>query len=223
MSAVQGITEDAVMKSKAAVVYEFNAPIVVEEVDVDPPRAGEALVKMAATGVCHSNWHAISGAWPDTPRPFVLGDEGSGTVVEVGEGMTTVAAGDKVVLSWTPYCRSCFFCNRGNFHLCENVLASRFRKGDDTVYSFATISTFTEYVVVPESGLVPVRPDVPLDQAAVVGCAVPTGWGGRREHGGGGAGQYRGRYRPWRRRAQRGHGRRHGQRGQYHRSGHTGR
>ena len=165
------------MKTKAAVLYEFNKPIVVEEIEVDPPGQGEALVRLAATGVCHSNWHAIKGLWRFAALPMVLGDEGAGTVEEIGPGVTSVKPGDSVVLSWAPYCRKCFYCVRGKFHLCEDQLVSRFRKGDQTINSFSTISTFTEYVVAPESALVRIPGDVRLDHATVASCAVPTGWG----------------------------------------------
>ena len=136
------------------------------------------MVKVAATGVCYSNYHAIKGHWPRYPCPMILGDEGAGTVAEVGSGVTAVKPGDPVVLSWVPHCRNCFYCNRGLLQLCENARStSRFSKGGKQINNFSNVSSFAEYSVVPESGVIPIRPDVPLDKAALVGCAVPTGWG----------------------------------------------
>ena len=166
------------MKAKAAVLYEFNTPLVTEEVDVEAPQQGEVMVKVAASGVCYSNYHAIKGHWPWYPCPMILGDEGTGTIAEVGSGVTAVKAGDPVVLSWVPHCRNCFYCNRGQLHLCENATStSRFRKNGNLINNFSNVSSFAEYTVVPESGVIPIRSDVSLDKAALVGCAVPTGWG----------------------------------------------
>ena len=166
------------MKAKAAVLYQYNTPLVVDEVDVASPQQGEVLVKLAASGVCYSNEHAIQGHWAADQCPIVLGDEGAGTVAEVGPGVTTLKAGDPVVLSWAPYCRSCFYCTNGMLHLCERAAStSRFSKDGRAINNFAHVSSFAEYTVVPETGAIPIRADIPLDKAALVGCAVPTGWG----------------------------------------------
>ena len=166
------------MKAKAAVLYQYNTPRIVDEVEVASPEQGEVLVKLAASGVCYSNYHAIQGHWAADKCPIVLGDEGAGTVAEVGPGVTSVKAGDPVVLSWAPYCRSCFYCTNGMLHLCERAAsASRFRKDGKQINNFAHVSSFAEYTVVPETGAIPIRADIPLDKAALVGCAVPTGWG----------------------------------------------
>ena len=167
------------MKAKAAVLYEYDTSQVVEEVEVEAPQEGEVMVKVAASGVCYSNYHGLKGAWPDQfPCPMILGDEGAGTVVEVGAGVKAVKPGDNVVLSWAPYCHNCFFCNRGLFQLCTTATTpSRFHKNGRRINNFSQVSSFAEYTVVLETQAIPLRPDVPLDKAAMVGCGVPTGWG----------------------------------------------
>ncbi len=166
------------MKAKAAILYEYDTPFVVDEVEVEGPQRGEVMVKIAASGVCYSNYHAQQGHWASDRCPIILGDEGSGTVAEVGQGVTSLKPGDPVVLSWVPYCGSCFYCNRGMLHLCERATStSRFRKNGKPINNFWHVSSFAEYTVVPESGAILIRSDVPLDKAALVGCAVPTGWG----------------------------------------------
>ena len=166
------------MRARAAILYEYNRPLAVDEVEVAAPQQGEVMVKVAATGVCYSNYHAIRGHWAGEQCPIVLGDEGAGTVAEVGPGVTSVKAGDPVVLSWVPSCRDCFYCNRGMLHLCERATSvSRFSINGRPINNFSHVSSFAEYTVVPEAGAIPVRSDIPLDKAALVGCAVPTGWG----------------------------------------------
>ncbi len=166
------------MKAKAAVLYEYNTPQVVEEVDVASPQEGEVMVKLAASGVCYSNYHIILGHFPMVECPTILGDEGAGTIVEVGAGVKNVKVGDPVVLSWVPNCNNCFYCNRGEFQLCDKGFAtSRFSKDGKFIDIYSNVSSFSEYTVVPETGVIPIRTDVPLDKAALVGCAVPTGWG----------------------------------------------
>ena len=166
------------MKARAAVLYEYNTPLVVEEVEVDGPREGEVLVKLAASGVCYSNYHTIKGHTPSYKCPIVLGDEGAGTVVEIGPGVTTVKPGDPLILSWVPYCSNCYYCNRGMLNLCEKASSrSPFSKDGQRLNNYSHVSSFAEYTVVPEAGAIPIGPDVPLDKAALIGCAVPTGWG----------------------------------------------
>ena len=166
------------MKAKAAVLYEYNTPLVVDEVAIEGPHQGEVMVKVAASGVCYSNYHAIRGHWSDAQCPIILGDEGSGTVAEVGQGVTSLKPGDPIVLSWVPYCGNCFYCNRRMLHLCEGATSSsRFSKNGEPINNFSHVSSFAEYTVIPESGAIHIRPDVPLDKAALVGFAVPTGWG----------------------------------------------
>ncbi len=168
------------MKSKAAVLYEYHAPLAVEEIEVLGPQEGEVLVKIAASGVCRTNWRIIQGDYDWCVPPMVLGDEGAGVVEDVGKGVTRVKPGDHVVLSWIPYCGNCYYCDRGITNLCENphmMTSSRFRKGNEVLNHLAGLSTFSEYTVAPEEGVIPIRSDAPLDKAALVGCGVPTGWG----------------------------------------------
>ena len=148
----------------------------IEEIDVESPHEGEVMVKLAASGVCYSNYHIILGHFPTVECPTILGDEGAGTVVEVGAGVKNVKPGDPVVLSWVPNCNNCFYCNRGEFQLCDKGFAtSRFSKDGKFIDIYSNVSSFSEYTVVPETGVIPIRADVPLDKAALVGC--------RRAHG----------------------------------------
>jgi len=168
------------MKVKAAVLYEVNQPIVVEEVDVDGPKAGEVLVKIAATGVCHSCYSVITGKekWP---LPAVLGDEGAGVVEAVGSGVSLVKPGDHVVLSISPACGHCIYCVRGYASLCLKAAQMRERpprysKNGKGIYQF-TVASFAEYTVVPQEAAVPIDQDLPLDKAALCGCSVIAGVG----------------------------------------------
>ena len=170
---------------KAAVLYEKHQPLWVEELSLDGPREREALVKMAASGVCHSDLHYIKGD-REYPLPVVLGHEGSGTVEEVGPGVTYAKPGDHVVLSFVPTCGRCSYCVGGRYNLCEVRYrlqgsmvdgTKRLRKGQQEICTFNGLSTFGEYAVVPEDALVLVREDAPLDKLALIGCGVPTGVG----------------------------------------------
>ena len=175
------------MKVRAAVLYEAKREIVVEEVDLQRPKQGEVLVRLAAAGVCHSDLHVLNGDLP-APLPVVMGHEGAGVVEEIGPGVTATSPGDHVVLVWRPACGTCYFCQKGRPALCDfgtrmrwsGTLAdgtSRLSAGGKELRHFGCVSTFAEYTVVPEQGVVPIRKDVPLDVAAVVGCAVMTGVG----------------------------------------------
>ena len=172
---------------KAAVLYQPATPFVVETVDLAPPRAGEVLVTLAATGVCRSDHHVLTGATPH-PMPVVCGHEGAGTVAEVGAGVTRVAAGDPVVLSWAPACDTCFYCRAGLPAQCEAYIepvwagtmidgTTRLSRGGRPLYHYSALAAFAEATVVPESCCIPIRSDVPLASAALVGCAVATGVG----------------------------------------------
>ena len=170
---------------KAAVLYEPHNPLAVEDLHLDGPRTGEVLVKLAASGVCHSDLHYIKGD-RQHPMPVVLGHEGSGTVEEVGQGVTYARSGDHVVLSFVPSCGRCSYCINGRQNLCQvrynlqgNLLdgTKRLRSGDQQISHFNGLSTFGEYAVVPEDSLVLVREDAPLDKVALIGCGVPTGVG----------------------------------------------
>jgi len=175
------------MRMKAAVLYEVRQPLVIEEVELDPPKAGEVLVKMEATGVCHSDLHYYTG---DIPRdmPLVLGHEGAGVVQEVGEGVTSVQPGDHVVMSFLPSCGRCKYCQSGHPVLCElsaNLRSGglldgtrRLHKPDGTdINHFLFVSTFAEYSVVPEASVIPMPKEAPLEKLCLLGCGFTTGFG----------------------------------------------
>jgi S-(hydroxymethyl)glutathione dehydrogenase/alcohol dehydrogenase len=172
---------------KAAVVHQPGTKLVIEEVQLEKPRNDEVLVKIAASGVCFSDWHLITGATPH-PLPAIPGHEGAGIVHEVGKGVKRVKPGDHIVLTWAPGCGECFYCLRRLPAHCERAYewlwqgtlqdgTSRFRLGDKPVYHFSASSTFAEQTVVPEISCIPIRKDIPLAQAALVGCSVTTGIG----------------------------------------------
>lgn len=170
---------------RAAVLYAFGEPLVIEELELDPPKAGEVLVRMAASGVCRSDWHTARGVHP-YPLPIVLGHEGSGVVEEVGEGVQGLEPGDHVVCSWLPYCGRCRRCASGRPVLCERqrvfddgYLAdgtTRFHKGELRI-KHNLPSSFAERAVVPAGTAIRVDPSLPLEQVALLGCAVATGVG----------------------------------------------
>ena len=168
---------------KAVVVHELNR-IVVEDVELEPPKAGEVLVKMAAAGVCHSDLSVINGTIPH-PLPVVLGHEGAGVIEAVGEGVTHTKPGDHVVMSFVPNCGRCFHCVRGEAFLCRATPrggamidgSSRLRIGDKRLAAFCSLGNMAERVVCPAISVVPVTKDVPLKVAALVGCGVTTGVG----------------------------------------------
>ena len=175
------------MKIQAALVTAPQQPIRVETLDLDPPRAGEVLVRIKACGVCHSDYHLITGATKH-PLPVVPGHEGAGIVEAVGDGVTHIKPGDHVVLNWAPACGRCFYCLRGKPNLCntfvgpiwEGVMLDgtpRLSWNGQAVYHFSALAAFAEYAVVPQETCVVVRSDVLLSVAALVGCAVTTGVG----------------------------------------------
>jgi S-(hydroxymethyl)glutathione dehydrogenase/alcohol dehydrogenase len=170
---------------RGAVLHEQGKPVVAEEIELEEPKAGEVKVKMAASGVCHSCLHAADGSWQGVPVPMVLGDEGAGTVTAVGPGVTNLKVGDSVILSWAPSCRQCRYCVSGRPVLCERRPpqgrlydgTTRMRLRGQTVYQYATVASFSSETVVPESCAIPIRSDMPLDKAALIGCSVMTGVG----------------------------------------------
>jgi Zn-dependent alcohol dehydrogenase len=175
------------MHIQAAVLRSPNTPFDIQSLTLDAPRAGEVLVKIAACGVCHSDYHLATGTTRH-PMPVVCGHEGAGTVEAVGEGVARVQVGDHITLSWTPDCGHCFYCLRGQPNLCETYTepiwagtmldgTTRLHDGSDPVYAYCGLATFAEYVVVPEQSCVKIRQDVRLEVAALVGCAVATGVG----------------------------------------------
>ncbi len=176
------------MKTTAAVMYEPKAPLVVEEIELDGPKAGEVLVKLAATGICHSDLHALDRDWSMMPFPAVLGHEGAGVVEQVGEGVTRLQVGDAVILTYMPACGTCQWCHRGRPYLCDlgellptgKMLdgTSRLRAGDGTeLHHFLFVSAFSRFAVVPELSAVKVDGDVPLEKVCLLGCGVTAGFG----------------------------------------------
>jgi S-(hydroxymethyl)glutathione dehydrogenase/alcohol dehydrogenase len=171
---------------RAAVLYEVGKPMAIEEVTLGDPRPGEARVRIMGTGACHSDYHVIKGEWA-APLPIVLGHEASGVVEQVGEGVTGARPGDHVVLSFYPCCGECAYCTTGRPNLCNRWRhvpsygmldgTSRLARGEQTINMFARMSSFAEEAIVPQQCLVPIRTEVPLAKAALVGCAVMTGVG----------------------------------------------
>lgn len=170
---------------KAAVLYEPGQPLVIEDLELDPPKAGEVKIKIAANGACHSDLHVMTGDMR-SPLPIVLGHEAAGIVKEVGAGVTSVKEGDHVVLSLTPVCGTCHYCTKGRPELCTSkpqqpgVLldgTTRLHKNGQDIYHFSFMASFAEEAVVPESCGIKIRDDIPLDRACLVGCGVMTGVG----------------------------------------------
>ena len=176
------------MKSRAAVAWEAGKPLQIEEVDVAGPKAGEALVQIVATGVCHTDAYTLSGKDPEGIFPSILGHEGAGIVQEVGEGVTSLKPGDHVIPLYTAECRKCKFCLSGKTNLCQAVRAtqgqglmpdstSRFSLNGKLLHHYMGTSTFSEYTVVPEISLAKVSKEAPLDKICLLGCGVTTGIG----------------------------------------------
>ncbi|MBL8673442.1 MAG: S-(hydroxymethyl)glutathione dehydrogenase/class III alcohol dehydrogenase [Rhodospirillales bacterium] len=176
------------MKTRAAVAFEANKPLVVEELDLDGPRAGEVLVEIKATGVCHTDEFTWSGADPEGLFPAVLGHEGAGVVLEVGPGVSSVKPGDHVIPLYTPECRQCKSCLSGKTNLCTAIRStqgkgvmpdgtSRFSYKGRVVHHYMGCSTFANHTVLPEIALAKIRPDAPFDKVCYIGCGVTTGIG----------------------------------------------
>jgi S-(hydroxymethyl)glutathione dehydrogenase/alcohol dehydrogenase len=183
--------QDGTRTVRAAVLAAPGARVEMAEVELAPPRAGEVEVAIAAAGVCGSDLHVVRGEWA-VPMPVVLGHEGAGVVTAVGPQVDDLAPGDHVVLSWVPQCGRCRQCRLGRPWQCELVATvvapggvlhdgtSRWSRGGERLHHYLGVSSFAERVVVPRSGAVRIRDDVPLDLVAVVGCAVATGVGAVR-------------------------------------------
>ena len=176
------------MKTRAAVAYEAGKPLVIEEVELDGPRAGEVLVEIKATGICHTDEFTRSGADPEGLFPVIFGHEGAGVVVDVGPGVTSLARGDHVIPLYTPECRQCKSCLSQKTNLCTAIRAtqgkglmpdgtSRFRIGKQPIFHYMGCSTFSNHTVLPEIALAKVRTDAPFDKICYVGCGVTTGIG----------------------------------------------
>lgn len=174
------------MKIKAAVMTEVGKPLAIQQVELSEPKATEVLVKIKATGVCHSDLNALDDK--TTPTPTILGHEGAGIVEAVGTSVTSVKVGDKVALSWVPFCGTCEFCVTGDVHLCESAFGpmfdgtlldgtSRLSQDGKMVYHNSLLSTFAEYAVVPEMSCVKLPDEMPMAQASLIGCGVATGYG----------------------------------------------
>jgi Zn-dependent alcohol dehydrogenase len=173
---------------RAAVLHESGAPLAIEDVRLDPPGEGEVLVRVAASGVCHSDVATARGDIPN-PLPVVLGHEGAGVVEQVGAGVRAVRPGDHVMLSWAPECGRCRLCRAGRPNLCDTYAprvldgglldgTTRLRGTDGgAIHHYSFLSTFAEQTVVPESSCIPMDPEMPFAPAALIGCAVMTGFG----------------------------------------------
>ncbi len=176
------------MKSRAAIAMAFGQPLIIDEVNVEGPKAGEVLIRMVATGVCHTDAFTLSGADPEGIFPSILGHEGGGIVEEVGSGVTTLKLGDHVIPLYTPECGECRFCLSGKTNLCQAIRAtqgkglmpdgtSRFKLGNKTIYHYMGCSTFSEYTVVPEIAVAKINKAAPLDKVCLLGCGITTGIG----------------------------------------------
>jgi S-(hydroxymethyl)glutathione dehydrogenase/alcohol dehydrogenase len=176
------------MEVRAAVAHEAGKPLSIETVQLEGPRAGEVLIEMRATGICHTDAYTLSGADPEGIFPSVLGHEGAGVVVEVGPGVTSLRPGDHVIPLYVPECRNCEYCTSGKTNLCQAVRAtqgrglmpdesSRFSLGDEMLFHYMGTSTFAQYTVVPEIAVAKIREDAPFDKVCYIGCGVTTGIG----------------------------------------------
>ena len=176
------------IRSRAAVAWAPGQPLDVTEIDVAPPQAGEVLLRMVATGVCHTDAYTLSGADPEGLFPSVSGHEGGAKVVELGEGVTSVALGDHVIPLYTPECRSCSFCRSGKTNLCQAIRKtqgkgvmpdgrSRFSSNGEMIHHYMGTSTFSEYTVLPEIAVAKINPEAPLEKVCLLGCGVTTGIG----------------------------------------------
>ena len=176
------------MKVKAAVAHKAGAPLTIETVDLDGPRAGEVLVEIRATGICHTDEFTLSGADPEGLFPAILGHEGAGVVVDVGPGVKSLKKGDHVIPLYVPECRECEYCVSEKTNLCQSIRltqgrgvmpdgSSRFSLGGQPILHYMGTSTFSSCTVVPEIALAKIRGDAPFDKVCTIGCGVTTGIG----------------------------------------------
>jgi S-(hydroxymethyl)glutathione dehydrogenase/alcohol dehydrogenase len=176
------------IKTRAAVAWGPGKPLTIEEVDLLPPRTGEVLVRIVATGVCHTDAFTLSGKDPEGRFPAILGHEGGGIVEALGEGVTSVEVGDHVIPLYTPECGECKFCKSGKTNLCQAIRSTqgqglmpdgttRFLKDGKPVYHYMGTSTFSEYTVIPEISLARISKEAPLEKVCLLGCGVTTGLG----------------------------------------------
>ena len=176
------------MDVKAAVAFASGKPLSIETVQLEAPQPGEVLIEIKATGVCHTDAYTLSGADPEGLFPTVLGHEGAGIVAEVGEGVTSLKPGDKVIPLYTPECRQCAYCLSQKTNLCQAIRStqgkgvmpngtSRFSLNGEKLYHYMGTSTFANYTVLPEIAVAKIRDDAPLDKVCLIGCGVTTGLG----------------------------------------------
>ena len=176
------------MKSRAAVAFEAGKPLEIVEVDLEGPKAGEVLVEIKATGICHTDAFTLSGDDPEGAFPAILGHEGAGIVVEIGPGVSSLKVGDTVIPLYTPECRECNFCLNPKTNICQSIRAtqgrglmpdgsSRFSLNGKPVLHYMGCSTFSNYTVLPEIALAKIRSDAPFDKVCYIGCGVTTGVG----------------------------------------------
>ncbi len=176
------------MKSRAAIALKAGQPLEITEIDVQGPKEGEVLVRMVATGVCHTDAFTLSGEDPEGIFPSVLGHEGGGVIEEVGPGVTSVKPGDHVIPLYTPECGQCSFCKSGKTNLCQAIRvtqgqglmpdgSSRFSLNGETLYHYMGTSTFSEYSVMPEISVAKINQQAPLDKVCLLGCGITTGIG----------------------------------------------
>ena len=176
------------MKTRAAVAWKAGAPLTIETVDLEGPKAGEGLVEIKATGVCHTDYYTLSGADPEGLFPAILGHEGAGVVVDVGPDVKSLRTGDHVIPLYTPECRECKFCLSQKTNLCQKIRStqgrglmpdatSRFSLDGKPILHYMGTSTFSNYIVVPEIALAKIRNDAPFDKVCYIGCGVTTGVG----------------------------------------------
>ncbi len=176
------------MKTRAAIAFKAGEPLAIETLDLEGPKAGEVLVEIMATGVCHTDAYTLSGADSEGVFPSVLGHEGAGIVREIGTGVTTLKVGDHVIPLYTPECRQCKTCLSRRSNLCTSIRATqgkglmpdgttRFRLDGDPVFHYMGCSTFSNFTVLPEIALAKVREDAPFDKICYIGCGVTTGIG----------------------------------------------
>ena len=176
------------MDVRAAVAHKAGDPLSIETIQLDGPKAGEVLVEVKATGICHTDAYTLSGADPEGLFPSVLGHEGAGVVVEVGNGVDSVKPGDHVIPLYTPECRQCEYCLSGKTNLCQAIRetqgqgvmpdgTSRFSLGGEKLYHYMGTSTFANFTVLPEIAVARIREDAPFDKVCYIGCGVTTGIG----------------------------------------------
>src|SRR4029079_1719314 len=174
------------MDVRAAVAHQAGAPLALETVQLDGPKAGEALIEIKATGICHTDEFTLSGADPEGLFPTILGHEGAGIVVDVGPGVTSLKKGDHVIPLYAPECRECEYCLNPKTNLCQKIRStqgkvlmpdgtSRFSYKGRMVHHYMGCSTFSNYTVLPEIALAKVRADAPFDKICYIGCGVTTG------------------------------------------------